>query len=129
MIRCGARTLPKRFENMTYLHVFDAVVSSQPGCDERTMLLCPMLVELIFAEIEVASCAHCDAYELVCRHGCGGKQLRLVTRQDSLYCELAADDRLHEIFDGAARLQLSSQVMTSLSDFGTCDEQSNACGR
>ena len=40
----------------------------EPPCDQRSMFICPMLVELFLRQFGVALRANCDAHKLIGRH-------------------------------------------------------------
>jgi hypothetical protein len=48
-----------------YLDIFHAPVGSQPLGNQRTVFVCPVVVEFFFAQVWIAFCADCDADELV----------------------------------------------------------------
>jgi hypothetical protein len=54
---------------VVYLNISHTIVPLEPGCDQRAVFVCPVVVELVFRELRITSCANCDTYELIGGHG------------------------------------------------------------
>lgn len=51
-----------------YLNISHTIVPLEPGCDQRAVFVCPVVVELVFRELRITSCANGDTYELIGGH-------------------------------------------------------------